>query len=172
MHGAVELLPKATQLVAEQLFPVMLAVPECALGEGIFERARTVRKIRNSLDSIGMFVPLHLLGTGNPLSIIYYAIAGADSFDGLEWCQTVVDHDTGRLSHFQHWDLFRHQTDWGRDSPVPYIQSVLMHNLEFYKLFMARLRNAIHGDCSSTFLRNYASEQQARNLEIAIRGGV
>ena len=170
VHGAAALLPMAVKLVAEQLFPVMLAVPERDLGEGILERLRTVRRIRDSLDSVGTFIPLHLLGTGNPLSINCYSIAGADSFDGLEWCQTVVDHDTGRLSHFQHWDIFRHQTKWGSDSPLPYIQSVLMHNLEFYKSFMAGLRDAIHGDGASAFLRNYASEQRARNLEIAIEG--
>ncbi len=171
VHGDAALLPEAAQLVAEQLFPVMLAVPERILGEGIFERMQTVRRIRDSLNSVGTYIPLHLLGTGNPLSINCYAIAGADSFDGLEWCQTVVDHDTGRLSHFQHWDLFRHQTEWGNDSPLPYIQSVLMHNLEFYEPFMAGLRDAIHGDRANAFLRSYASEQQAKNLEIAIAGG-
>ena len=99
-------------MVAEQLFPVLLAVPERALGDGIIARTLSVRRLRQALDKLGFYCPLHLLGTGNPLSIAVYAMAGADSFDGLEWCQTVVDHQTGKLFHFQQWDLFKDQTDW------------------------------------------------------------
>ncbi len=168
VHGGATLLPDAVKLVAEKLFPLMLAVPERCLGEGFFERMRTVRRIRNSLDSLGTFIPLHLLGTGNPLSISCYAIAGADSFDGLEWCQTVVDHDTGHLSHFQHWDFFCHQTDWGVDRSLPYIQSALMHNLEFYQFFMAQLRESIHGNYAHKFLQEYISLQQTKKLESVI----
>ena len=97
VHGPTELLPNAARHVAEQLFPVLLAVPERALGEGIVARTCCVRRIRQALDQIGFYCPLHLLGTGNPLSIIAYTMAGADSFDGLEWCQTVVDHESGKL---------------------------------------------------------------------------
>lgn len=140
IHGATDLLPTAVQQVAEQLCPVMLAVPERALGDGIIARACTVKRIRQALDATGVYYPLHLLGTGNPVSIAAYAIAGANSFDGLEWCQTVVDHSTGLLSHFQHWDFVRHQTDWGNNEILPYIQSALMHNLAFYDQFMRSLQ--------------------------------
>lgn len=171
VHGATELLAVATQKVAEQLCPVLLAVPERALGEGILARTRTVRSIRRSLDELGFYCPLHLLGTGNPLSIIAYAMAGADSFDGLEWCQTVVDHDTGKLFHFQQWDLFRYQTDWGRNGGLPYIQSALMHNLNFYRKLMEDLRDAVRNGASEDFLRVHASENQAALLLDAIKGG-
>ncbi|WP_182212931.1 hypothetical protein [Stenotrophomonas acidaminiphila] len=69
--------------------------------------------LRKALDDNGRYVGLHLLGTGNPISIALYAWAGADSFDGLEWCQTVVDHDTGLLFHLSQSDFFRRQTAWG-----------------------------------------------------------
>ncbi len=171
IHGPTELLPTAARMVAEQLFPVLLAVPERALGDGIFARTQTVRQLRESLDELGFYCPLHLLGTGNPLSIAVYAMAGADSFDGLEWCQTVVDHESGRLFHFQHWDLFKDQTDWGSNGAVPYIQSALMHNLEFYRAFMAELREALRKDTAEAFLRRYAPDKQASVLMNAIKGG-
>lgn len=158
-------------MAAEQLYPVLLAVPERTLGEGIVERTRTVRKIREALNALEVYCPLHLLGTGNPLSIIAYALAGADSFDGLEWCQTVVDHETGRLSHFQQWDLFRHQTEWGQNNTLPYIQSVLMHNLDFYERLMADLHEAVRDDGGDVFLRRFATEDQAARLFPAIEGG-
>jgi len=171
VHGPTELLPGATRMVAEQLYPMILAVPERALGEGIVERTRTVRKIREALNTLDIYCPLHLLGTGNPLSIIAYAMAGADSFDGLEWCQTVVDHESGKLFHFQQWDLFRHQTDWGGNDTLPYIQSVLMHNLEFYRIFMDDLHKSMIGGVAEDFLRRFASPKQTTLLLSAIKGG-
>jgi len=171
VHGATELLPDAARMVVEQLYPVILAVPERALGEGIVERTRTVRRIREALSTLQVYCPLHLLGTGNPLSIIAYSLAGADSFDGLEWCQTVVDHETGRLFHFQQWDLFRHQTEWGSNDALPYIQSVLMHNLEFYQQFMGHLHESMTNGASKDFLKRFASERQAALLLSAIEGG-
>jgi hypothetical protein len=171
IHGPIELLPAAAKMVAEQLFPVLLAVPERALGDGIIARTKAVRQLREALDELGFYCPLHLLGTGNPLSIAVYAMAGADSFDGLEWCQTAVDHETGKLFHFQQWDLFKDQTNWGNSRALPYIQSVLMHNLEFYRTFMAELREALMNDSAEGFLRRYATDKQALLLMNAIRGG-
>jgi queuine/archaeosine tRNA-ribosyltransferase len=171
IHGSTEMLPTAARMVAEQLFPVLLAVPERALGDGIFARIRTLRRLRKALDDLGLHCPLHLLGTGNPLSIAVYAMAGADSFDGLEWCQTVVDHESGRLFHFQQWDLFRDQTEWGNNGALPYIQSALMHNLVFYGTFMADLREVLMNNMAETFLRRYAPDKKVSLLMDAIKGG-
>lgn len=171
IHGPAELLPVAAHMVAEQLFPMLLAVPERSLGEGIIARTRRVRRLRDTLDQLGVYVPLHLLGTGNPLSIAVYAMAGADSFDGLEWCRTVVDHGSSRLFHFHQWDLLRNQTSWGDNGTLPYIQSALMHNLEFYRAFMTELRESLMNDAAETFLRRYATDHQASLLMGAINGG-
>ena len=164
IHGSATTLPDAVRIVAEQLHPIFLAVPERELGDGIVERTQTVRRIRESLNSLQKYYPLHLLGTGNPLSIISYAFAGADSFDGLEWCQTTVDHETAKLLHFQQWDLIRYQTKWSEPSPLSYIQSVLMHNLDFYQTFMMTLRAAICSGDEESFLQNYATNEQASLL--------
>lgn len=171
IHGPVELLPATARMVAEQLFPVLLAVPERSLGDGIIARAQAVRRLREALDELGVYFPLHLLGTGNPLSIAVYAMAGADSFDGLEWCQTVVDHESSKLFHFHQWDLLRNQTSWGDNYTLPYMQSALMHNLEFYRTFMAELRESLISNEAETFLRRYATDKQASLLMGAIKGG-
>jgi len=80
IHGSTGLLPAAARMVAEQLFPVLLAIPERALGDGIIARTQAVRRLREALGELGVYCPLHLLGTGNPLSIAAYSMAGADSF--------------------------------------------------------------------------------------------
>ena len=170
VHGASALLSEAARMTAEQLYPLILAVPERELGDGIVERTRTVRKIREALDTLEVYCPLHLLGTGNPISIIAYALAGADSFDGLEWCQTVVDHRSGQLFHFQHWDLVQHQTEWGRCPVLPYLQSVLAHNLEFYRGFMADLHLAIHDGDPVSLVEQYAPKEHVDLLLEACEG--
>lgn len=171
VHGPTDLLPATVQKVAEQLCPILLAVPERALGEGIVARTSSVRRIRRALNELGFYCPLHLLGTGNPISIIAYAIAGADSFDGLEWCQTVVDHETGFLLHFQQWDFVRKQTEWGSNGTLPYIQSALMHNLDFYATFMRRLQEAVQRCTLREILTTFLPGARGEIIRNAIEGG-
>jgi len=171
VHGPTDLLPAALQKVAEQLCPLLIAVPERALGEGIVARTRSVRTIRKALDALGFYCPLHLLGTGNPISIIAYSMAGADSFDGLEWCQTVVDHKTGMLLHFQQWDFVRLQTEWGSNDILPYIQSALVHNLAFYTAFMGTLQDAAKRCALDEILALYLPKERCEILRGAFEGG-
>lgn len=144
VHASSEVLPEAVFGVAERLHPTMIAVPERELGDGIVARAKALIKLRQALDSIGHYIPLHLLGTGNPLSMAIYSACGADSFDGLEWCQTTVDHETALLHHFQQRELFGEQTAF--DSvDVSYTSATLAHNLLFYRSWMEQLQTAIRG---------------------------
>ena len=105
------------------------------------------------------------------MSILVYAMAGADTFDGLEWCKTVVDHDTGLLYHFHQWDLLAHQTEWGRRRVLPYAQSVLMHNLTFYTGFMRELRNALISDTCKSLLNAYLPRMHVDRILALARGG-
>lgn len=152
IHGKPEDLPYLCSEFSKISDVPMIAVPERRLGDGIFERARTASAIRQALDANERYVGLHLLGTGNPISIAIYSITGADSFDGLEWCQTVVDHETALLFHLSQADFFMAQTSWG-DEGWPFQPSVLAHNLEFYADWMGRLREAIHNGMGIEFCR-------------------
>jgi queuine/archaeosine tRNA-ribosyltransferase len=113
VHGSTEALPNLCARIALETKVPMIAVAERRLGDGVFERTKSVRALREKLNDTGRYVGLHLLGTGNPISIALYTWAGSDSFDGLEWCQTAVDHDTGQLFHLSQSDFFRKQTEWG-----------------------------------------------------------
>lgn len=152
VHGDPDQLPYLLSELARISGIKMVATPERRLGDGLFNRAKTVQKIRRSLNDLDNYVALHLLGTGNPLSIAVYSIAGADSFDGLEWCQTVVDHNTGLLFHFTQADLFKVQTGWGGED-LPFTVRVLAHNLEFYSSWMMCLREAIKEAKGISFCR-------------------
>ncbi len=46
------------------------------------------------------------------------------------------------MVHLQQWDFVREQTEWGVNGSLPFIQSVLMHNLDFYTAFMRRIQQS------------------------------
>ncbi len=152
VHGSAENLPSLCARIARETQVPMIAVAERRLGDGVFERSRSVMALREALDGIGRYVGLHLLGTGNPISIALYSWAGADSFDGLEWCQTVVDHDSGLLYHLSQADFFQQQSAWGEED-ISFHTRTLAHNLEFYSDWMQRLRQSITDGSAVDFCR-------------------
>ncbi len=141
IHGTPEQLPALCHTVASVHDVGAVAVPERELGVGVAERFHNVRKLRSALDASSS-IRLHLLGTGNPASMLLYALAGADSFDGLEWCQTVVDHDTGHLHHFSHYPLFAHQTPFGKAHDLSLVACALAHNLVYFSRWEQTLKTA------------------------------
>lgn len=141
VHATADELPELCAAVAKASGVAMIAVAERRLGDGILQRFDTVKAIRTALDGLGRYIALHLLGTGNPISIAAYTAAGADSFDGLEWCQTVVDHDTGLLYHLSQSEFFAAQTSWV-DAGLSFQARTLAHNLEFFAAWMSRLHEA------------------------------
>jgi queuine/archaeosine tRNA-ribosyltransferase len=158
----IDLVPELMKRVARELRPALLAIPERELGPGLMERARNVYQIRKQMDTLGFYQPLHLLGTGNPLSIAVFTAVGADSFDGLEWCRTVVDHDKARLYHFQQYDFFAWQSEQYAVSPivreavrndkVGFSGKVVFHNLEFFASWMKELREHLSAGKLDRFL--------------------
>lgn len=155
VHSPKNALPRIVPRVAKKINPLFLAVPERQLGDGIVERATTIFKIRNELNKLGVYYPLHLLGTGNPLSILIYSVCGADSFDGLEWCQTTVDHKTGLLHHFQQREFFRLDLTFKKLDSLPYSQLTLAHNINFYCRWMDKIRAELSNGKIDTLLKQY-----------------
>lgn len=143
----------------------MVAVAERRLGDGVSARAQSVQAIRRELDKQGRYISLHLLGTGNPISIALYASMGADSFDGLEWCQTVVDHDTALLYHLSQAEFFAKQTAWS-EAKLSFQARTLAHNLEFYAAWMQRLRAAMASGKTVDFFRYNFPERVFRHCAL------
>ena len=100
IHTQKEMIAYVAAKVVETIEPEMIAIPERNLGEGLLERVKILHQIRNTLNNLGYYCPIHLLGTDSPLSILLFSLFGADSFDGLLWCVTTADYDTGLLHHF------------------------------------------------------------------------
>ena len=164
VHASASELPALCAAIATKTGVTMLAVPERKLGNGVLERALAVQSIRAALNELGRYVVLHLLGTGNPISIALYSAMGADSFDGLEWCQTVVDHETGLLYHLSQADFFAGQTTWGDDDNLSFQARTLAHNLEFFADWMWRLREAVNQNRLHEFCRSNLPHRAFRHV--------
>lgn len=165
LHSTKKLLPKIITKLADRLNPLFIAIPERELGDGILERATNVFKIRKELNKKSQYYPLHLLGTGNPLSILIYSICGADSFDGLEWCQTTVNHDTGLLYHFQQREFFKLDPKLKKISGLPYTQLTLIYNLEFYNKWMNKINKGFLNNNIMEIVDNYLPNQMVALLK-------
>ncbi|MDF0750159.1 toll/interleukin-1 receptor domain-containing protein [Marinobacter sp. 71-i] len=154
-------IPKIVREVADRLEPKLIAIPERELGPGLIARALMVQSIRKELNKLPFYQPLHILGTGNPWSVAILTAAGADTFDGLEWCRMVVDRDKNRLHHFQHFDFFKYQTEVSdsatatqalKDPDIDYGGKVAFHNLDYFTNFAQSLREAVMDDNMEAFV--------------------
>jgi queuine/archaeosine tRNA-ribosyltransferase len=136
-------LPEICCGVVRAVDPPMIAVAERELGDGIMERICTVARIRKALNEQGSETLLHVLGTGNPITMAFLSLAGADFFDGLEWCRTAIDGKSWRLYHFQQWDMFATQTGLitspeiaavvrNQTGAMPWFMKVAFHNIAFF----------------------------------------
>lgn len=169
--------PELFYRIAERIRPDLIAVPERELGSGIVEKARTVSQIRSRLNELDRYQGIHLLGTGNPLSVAVLAAAGADTFDGLEWCRTAADHETGLLYHFQQYDFFKQQTRSSASAiarnavdraEVSYNAQVAFHNLEFLRGWIDELQKDIAHERVDRLLRAFLPKGFFRELADAL----
>jgi queuine/archaeosine tRNA-ribosyltransferase len=164
VHGSRDDLPEMCRWIAEETKAQVVAVAERDTGEGLIQRATTISRIREELNKADHYVALHLLGTGNPISLAIFSLQGADSFDGLEWCQTIVDYDTGHLHHLSHADFFLHQSKWSGED-VTFQSSVLAHNIQFYSAWIAKLRKAKAEGGLKQFCFDHLSKERYVKLE-------
>ncbi len=147
--------PEMCYLISENIQPDMIAIPERELGNGILDCAKTVFNIRSKLKDLNRYQQIHILGTGNPLSILVYTACGADSFDGLDWCQTVVDFKTATLHHIQQLDFFSQQSVYGDDHQMSYMARLFAHNHTFYQEWLNKIESNIQTDTIDKLLASY-----------------
>lgn len=148
---------------AKVLQPTFVAIPERELGDGLRERMRTVKAIRRKLNELGRYQPLHILGTGNPISIAALAACGGDSFDGLEWCRTAANFETNNLMHFQQFDLLvesfggRIRSEGARGiaetAGAPFALRVASYNHDYFDVWMETVRHWVHSPHSVQLLK-------------------
>jgi hypothetical protein len=136
-----EQFPREVAEVA-RLGPPIIAVPERELGATVSERATTIAAIRMALTTESLRTPLHILGTGDPISMLVYACHGADAFDGVEWSQFAINHEDAVFLPLQRFEWVKHQTPFGSDDVAVELR-VFGHNLVFYRDWLERVRGVL-----------------------------
>lgn len=138
----------------------MIAIPERELGNSFSEYCQTVSKIRELLNAIDEKIIIHILGCGNPVSISALAYAGADTFDAVDWCRWGIDPRTAEYGNSLHVKLFDCTCVYCGSSTLSQKRQAWFHNLDFYKYFLARLRQSImRGDSLAHFLETENIDQ-------------
>lgn len=169
IHSSVNELPKILKKIMNIMDPEIIALPERELGSSILERCQTIVTVRKILDKTKEGVPIHLLGTGNPLSILMYTLCGADLYDALEWCTTVIDPKTGLLLDFSQRDLIKCDCSACKMKGVPYEFQTMAHNLIFYRDFLDDIRRALKERKVGQILRKYLSNQAVSKINKLVR---
>jgi queuine/archaeosine tRNA-ribosyltransferase len=165
LHANSGLLPRIARKVVDYINPEIVAVPERELGSSVFERAQTIKNIRDELDKTKKLILLHILGTGNPLSILIYTFCGADMFDSLDWSSTFIDLKSGQEYHFSQKDLVSCECAACRMKNVPYYYQVMAHNLIFYSEFVDKIRDSIRNEEIDSFLKTYLHDKSVSTVK-------
>lgn len=163
IHAKCEELEYVCFEVAKKLEPKFIAIPERLLGCGIITRVNKLRQIRTSLNELGYYLPIHLLGTGNPFSLMLFSYAGADTFDGLEWCQTCIDENTFHVYHFQLRELF--DNEYKQNEIENYEITTLYKNIKAYQKINNLLQSSFNNNDMIGLLQKYFSEELIKKIQ-------
>lgn len=155
IHCKRENLNETVLQLCNQTNTLMVSIPERILGDGLLERVQTLTNLRRELNRLDNYTFIHLLGTGNPFSLLLFSLAGADSFDGLEWCQTTVNSKTALLYHFQQRELINDNCCFCKSDDFDYNLTTLGHNLTFYNNWMKEIQDAINANSEGNLLNKY-----------------
>lgn len=160
IHAQTNQLKDVCREVVKELNSSYIAIPERLLGDGIINRINNLKLIREELNNIGEYIPIHLLGTGSPFSILLFLWAGADSFDGLEWCQTSINPETYQTYHFQLRELY--DIDRGE---INYSLMTLFSNLQLFEKLNNSIQSALEQNELLELLKVYFSTDFLKEIK-------
>lgn len=160
IHAQPNQLKDVCKEVVKELNSSHIAIPERLLGDGIIKRVVNLKLIREELNSLGKYISIHLLGTGSPFSILLFVWAGADTFDGLEWCQTSIDPETFQTYHFQLRELYH------MDSEIDnYSLMTLYNNLQFFNKLNLSIQKALEQNELIKLLKEYFNPELLKAIK-------
>ena len=141
----------ASLLEAANSFEI-LGVAEKELGTSVIDRVRLIARLRAAMDEAGIVRPIHVFGTDDPLSLVLYAAAGADLFDGLGWATEFVDCQRFSRHDFSHGPLCSRWATFCAKFPSTSGLGLTMEwNIEEFENLMAEVRRAILKDEPDVF---------------------
>lgn len=142
-----------------------IAIAERDCGVSILEKARTIIRIRRILNKNDRRNFLHLLGCGNPLSMLLFSYCGVDSFDSLDWAEHVINRDSLTMTSFSQLELLNCSCRICSKTKRGYTKKALLHNLLFYQDFVMQIQSLIKNNAISGFLSERLDKKVIRKIE-------
>jgi len=141
-----------------------IAVAERDIGKSIQERAETLVAIRTALNESNPKNFLHLLGCGNPLSMVLYSYCGVDSFDSLDWVKFAINPVDYSINDFSQLGLLDCKCQIctrlsSKNTKRGYLRKVLLHNLLFYQNFVKQIQSLIKNDNIKAYVQKHIGEK-------------
>jgi queuine/archaeosine tRNA-ribosyltransferase len=130
----------------------ILAISEKDCGFTLLERARTITKIRRALDCRNDESILHILGCGNPISLLLYSYCGADTYDSLDWSRHVIDRRSLSIGDLSHLELSKCNCAVCKKEIGAAAERALLHNLLFYQEFAVQIQEMIRDNSIASYL--------------------
>jgi len=162
IHGSSpeELIGVLRDIIAEHSQLVgNIGIPERDCGKSVSERATTIIEARRILNEVDDKIILHILGCGNPLSMLLYSYCGADIFDSLDWLKYVINPKRESIEDFAYLELLNCDCKVCSDPQfenAEYSQKTVLHNLLFYQNFVIRLQSLIRNNNIKGYLQGRA----------------
>jgi len=147
-----------------------IAIPERDCGDGLVEKARTIIKIRKILDGDNNSSHrriLHVLGCGNPISLLLYSYCGASTFDSLDWVKQAIDPQRLTIIDFSHLELTGCQCSVCTRTKRDYTEKVLLHNLLFYQNHMLQIQTLIRNNEIRQFLSKHVGQNTLDKIALS-----
>ena len=144
-----------------------IAVAERDIGKSLQERAETIVALRRAMNDNDRHL-LHILGCGNPLSMLLYSYCGADIFDSVDWVKFAINADRYSISDFAHLELLDCKCKVCSEQPysrAPYLEKLLLHNLLFYQHFVMQMQSLIRNDNLVAYVRKYVGDKTIDQID-------
>jgi len=145
-----------------------IAVAERDCGRSIVERAETIVQIRRILNNNDCQNLLHVLGCGNPKSMLLFSYCGADSFDSLDWLKHVInpaDHSVHDFSHLELLNCKCHVCTASAYKVADYLEKALLHSLLYYRIFVDHLQSLIRNGIIRSYLTKHIGEKIIKQID-------
>ncbi len=147
----------------------IIALPERDCGVSIIDKVQTISKIRKLLDKYDDRIIMHILGCGHPKSLALFSFCGADTFDSLDWINSLVDIKRFELTDISYLNFSDCECKFCKNESMIYIERVLLHNLLFYQDFMKSIRESIREDELVSKMKNILGSDMVQRVLAKIR---
>jgi queuine/archaeosine tRNA-ribosyltransferase len=143
----------------------IIGITEKEIGNSVFERMRNIARLRIALTAVGIKKPVHIFGSLDTTTTLFYFVAGADIFDGLTWLRYAFRE--GRTLYKQDFGI----TEIGVTIKAPAVEAVCWSkNYNYLQEMQREMRRFLNAYDFSVF--TYHSEllkSVAESIEESVR---